>query len=464
MTPTTTRRSLGGETSKPDPYEVLYNTAVQAFVRRDHAKTQASLEKLLALTRKLPRDPAHWYDLNPNPDADTAAAEEWVTKTLKLAISANASLYSDPPKAFQAMPHLLPPAPPTMMLEYIRDLCTKTYGQALLPPQLVSTFLLAALKLRPAEQALAFAHQLAEDWLTAIPDKFVLAIAQPHAGSNSAAASAARKRTDAAREGYLKVVELFVGEVLGREGEWEMARGLLEGEMVMGSKKKEALYRHLRQLEQQRSVPPSPSSSGFLPSPATSDTPTGLDGKRRGRAHSVASTSSSSEATARPVGGVGGPSKRQVKGKGRAQPEESEGGDDSTILPPKSEATAVPTKVYVHHPPPAPRAPTPVDDRSAWLRATMRILPSSLAARLEALAASGWLVPSLLPIPAFIAIVLFTIQRRRRRAAGQDVMSVRERLRQVRMHGLRPWLTYWLRWWVEKLKGVLNLGTTITYM
>ncbi len=238
MTPTTTRRSLGGET-KPDPYEVLYNTAVQAFVRRDHAKTQASLEKLLALTRKLPRDPEPWYDLTSSPNGETAAAEEWVTKTLKLAISANASLYSDPPKAFQAMPHLLPPAPPTMMLEYIRDLCAKTYGQALLPPQLVSTFLLAALKLRPADAALGFAHQLAEDWLTALPDKFVLAIAQPPPGGNSAAASAARKRTDAAREGYLKVVELFVGEVLGREGEWEMARGLLEGEMVMGSKKKE---------------------------------------------------------------------------------------------------------------------------------------------------------------------------------------------------------------------------------
>jgi hypothetical protein len=221
------------------------------------------------------------------------------------------------------------------------------------------------------------------------------------------------------------------------------------------------LYRHLRQLEQQRSVPPSPSSSGFLPSPASSDTPTGHDGKRRSRAHSAASTSSS-EATARPAAGVAGPSKRQLKGKQRASHDESEGGDDSTILPPKSEATAVPTKVYVHHPP--PRAPSPADERAAWLRTTMRLLPPALAGRLEALAASGWLVPALLPLPAFIVIALFAVQRRRRRAAGAEVMSVRERLRQVRMHGLRPWLTYWLRWWVEKLKGVWNLGTTITYM
>lgn len=177
----------------------------------------------------------------------------------------------------------------------------------------------------------------------------------------------------------------------------------------------------------------------------------------------MASTSSSSEATARPAAGVAGPSKRQVKGKQRASRDESEGGDDSTILPPKSEATAVPTKVYVHHPAP-PRAPSPADERSVWLRTTMRLLPPALAARLEALAASGWLVPALLPVPAFIVIALFAVQRRRRRAAGHEVMSVRERLRQVRMHGLRPWLTYWLRWWVEKLKGVWNLGTTITYM
>lgn len=216
---------------KPDQYEILYNSAVQAFVRRDHAKTQASLDKLLALTRNLPRDPEPWYNLS-------TGTEEWVTKTLKLAISANASLYSDPPRVFHNsdIAHLLPPAPPAAMLEHIKQLCVTTYGAELLPPQLISTFLLAALKLGPSESALGFAHALAEDWLTALPDSFVHAIAQPVPPS---ASPAVRKRTDAAREGYIKVVELFVGEVLGREGEWEMARGLLEGEMVMGSKKKE---------------------------------------------------------------------------------------------------------------------------------------------------------------------------------------------------------------------------------
>lgn len=222
----------------PDQYEVLYNSAVQSFVRRDHVKTQATLARLLALTRSLPRDTQPWYDLTPSTDANAAAhktSDEWVTKTLKLAMSANASMYSDPPRKNDQMQHLLPPAPPTAMLEHIRDLCVSTYGAPLLPPQLVSTFLLAALKLRPSEPALTFAHNLAENWLADLPDEFILGIASESRGAN-------RKRVEVAREGYLKVVELFVGEVLGREGEWEMARGLLEGDMVMGSKKKEVSY------------------------------------------------------------------------------------------------------------------------------------------------------------------------------------------------------------------------------
>jgi hypothetical protein len=208
-------------------------------VRRDHVKTQATLAKLLDLTSKLPRDPAPWYDLSRarapgGADYGGLTAADWMTKTLKLAISANASMYSDPPKnvASGHLAHLLPPAPPTAMLQHVRDVCVKTYGADLLPPPLMLTFLLAALKLRPAEPALGFAHTFAEEWLTALPDQFVLSIASEARGPN-------RARVEVAREGYLKVVELFVGEVLGREGEWEMARGLLDGEMVMGSKKKE---------------------------------------------------------------------------------------------------------------------------------------------------------------------------------------------------------------------------------
>lgn len=244
MAPTGQRRSLGRTTSpesaaanRPDQYEVLYNAAVQSFVRRDHVKTKETLDKLLDLAAKVPRPTTPWYDLSapvePGPaEYGGLTANDWVTKTLKLSISAYASMYSEPPKSFPAMQHLLPPASPAAMLEHIRAVCVKTSGSSLLPPQLLSTILLAALKLRPSESSLAFAHSLAEEWLTALPDSFVLAIASDNRGPN-------RKRIEVAREGYLKVVELFVGEVLGREGEWEMARGLLEGEMVMGSRRKE---------------------------------------------------------------------------------------------------------------------------------------------------------------------------------------------------------------------------------
>jgi hypothetical protein len=96
--------------------------------------------------------------------------------------------------------------------------------------------LLASLKLKPAASALDFAHQLAEDWIARLPDNFVAAISQPTGRKLS---PEEKKQVESAREGYLKVVELFVGEVLAREGEWEMARAFLEGEVVMGSKRKE---------------------------------------------------------------------------------------------------------------------------------------------------------------------------------------------------------------------------------
>ncbi|KAL1405395.1 hypothetical protein Q8F55_009026 [Vanrija albida] len=443
----------------PDQFELLYNSAVQSFVRRDHAKTQAALTRLLGLASQLPRDPTPWYELEqrgskPGPADTGLSGEEWLTKTLKLAISANASLYSDAPRSFTSMQHLLPPAQPAAMLEYIRQLCNSTYGADLLPPQILSTFLLASLKLQPSEPSLAFAHALAEDWLAKLPDAFVLAIARDNRGQN-------RKRIEAAREGYLKVIELFVGEVLGREGEWEMARGLLEGEMVMGSKKKEALYRHLRTLEANKSHPPSPASSGILPSPSessvstmTSPTPTG---KRRSRADSNAT--SSSEATARPagIGALGdltARSSRAVKGKARASRDESDA--DSTVQPPESEATAVPNKIYV-------RPPTggSGSHRPRSTNAVLSLLPLSLQHRLQDLWSSSW--APVLPIPVLV-ILLFIYRRRRAGQPGTNVATVRERLQRARVQGLGPWIVWWLKWWAEKVAGVWKLGTTITYM
>jgi len=101
---------------------------------------------------------------------------------------------------------------------------------------------LASLKLRPEEDALSFAHKLGEDWLAGLPDSFVFALVSRRDGVRGTEGEEAQRRREGAKEGYLRVVELFVGEVLGREGEWGMARGLLEGEVVMGSKRKEVSW------------------------------------------------------------------------------------------------------------------------------------------------------------------------------------------------------------------------------
>jgi len=238
--PSSTTHSAKSSSRTPDSQiEILYNTAVQSFVRRDHSTTQANLARLTKLlkTQLRSRNEA-WYDLDAQVHKEDEL-ESWIIKTLKLVISSLASLYTDPPSNTSRLPNelkaLLPPSPPEDMLAHIHNTCAETYFSAsspeprLLPPPLLSTLLLAALKL-----SLPFTHRFAEDWLALLPDAFIFAISP-----NSNVAQKAEKRVEAAREGYLKVVELFVSEVLAREEEWEMARGFLEGEAVMGSKRKE---------------------------------------------------------------------------------------------------------------------------------------------------------------------------------------------------------------------------------
>ena len=247
-------RSRSVSSSRLDTqYETLYNTAIQSFVRRDHSTTQITLQSLLKLIQSQPlssrRNP--WYDLAGKHYTDEGM-EGWMIKTLKLVISSHVSLYSDPPANNTTVPSdlrpLLPPTPPDKLLTHIQDICTETYlnspssrhdPSSLLPPTLLSTLLLASLKL-----SLPFAHRLAEDWLSLIPDSFILAISQSQAQSQAQNGKnpldpEIKKRIESAREGYLKVVDLFVGEILARQGEFEMARGFLEGEVSMGSKRKE---------------------------------------------------------------------------------------------------------------------------------------------------------------------------------------------------------------------------------
>ena len=235
--------------------EVLYNTAVQSFVRRDHVKVLSALSRLLSLLdkqKKKLRRP--WYDLSEPANghlsngAGAGKDEEWIIKTLKLLISSHANLYSDSPDDPSSLPDdvqkLLPPNAPDAMLDHCYRICIAYFppssrSKALLPPQLVSTFILASLKLRPAESALSFAHRLTEEWLAELPDGFLTLIG----GRQKHKDAAQKKAVEGVREAYLKVVELFVGELLVREGDWEMARGFLDGESVMGSKRKEVSTR-----------------------------------------------------------------------------------------------------------------------------------------------------------------------------------------------------------------------------
>lgn len=226
--------------------EILYNNAVQSFVRRDHATTQATLIRLLKFLKAEQRPRAiAWYDLNHPVKEDEV--DGWLIKTLKLVISSHASLYTDPPTSKTSLPtdlrsHVSPNSS-VALLQHVHNVCSDAYftptspKPRLLPPPLLSTLLLASLKL-----SIPFAHRLAEDWIALLPDSFVLAIAPSENADGSRKQNLGieeKKRMEAAREGYLKITELFVGEVLAREGEWEMARGFLEGEIVMGSKRKE---------------------------------------------------------------------------------------------------------------------------------------------------------------------------------------------------------------------------------
>ena len=244
---------------------MLYNTAVQSFVRRDHLKTHAALSRLLSTLKGQSRKQARrrWHDLGPGsiwglsaasaPSVDGAGStasdsrepdievEEWLIKTFKLYISAHASLYTDPPSSSSAnalspdLIGLIPPNPPSRVLEQVANTALQAYPDGILPPPVISTLILASLKLQPQDDALGYVHRVTEEWLANLPNAFMEGISVRERGGVS-------KRVEAGREGYLKVLELFTGEVLAREGEWEMARGILDGDTLMGSKRKEVSY------------------------------------------------------------------------------------------------------------------------------------------------------------------------------------------------------------------------------
>lgn len=83
-----------------------------------------------------------------------------------------------------------------------------------------------------------------------------------------------------------------------------------------------------------------------------------------------------------------------------------------------------------------------------------------------------------IPIPIIATVVmLLALRRRYLRARNRAVAAsvgavtatagdlVRERLARVRGgRGYIQWLTWFVKWWIDKFAGVWKLGTTITYV
>ncbi|WVQ77170.1 hypothetical protein IAR50_006853 [Cryptococcus sp. DSM 104548] len=487
------------------PIEVLYNTAVQSFVRRDHLKTQASLSRLLELLRaKRPGPHNVWFLLGEEDTQDgweeRIANDEWMIKTLKLVISSTVNLYNDPPRKTQSLPQvlvtLLPPKSPKEVLSYLQQRClTSYYGTIappvpLLPPPLMSTLTLACLKMVPLKPSLDFAHGLCENWLAALPDSFIQSIIpspsaqRPKHKTRSTSAALEHKRLDSAREGYTKVIELFVGEVLCREGEWEMARALLEGEGVLSSNRKEVLYKHLRKMQTKRTPPlpaPSPSSSLVLSSlDATPDLQLPESAKkskdRRRTGSTSSASSSSSEATARPGTLQRGltPGTPLSKRLDRLKKDgEKDAASDGSGLSGLSESTFKPSPSGT--PIPAERRLSAVGLSGVLARIVSSLpFPRRIQERLVALSESSPYLMSL-PLPLILFLVIFLRLRRTRRprpSGGHSTVTavpgsrVQARLAQIRaqQRGWLEWAWWYFKWWVAKFGGVWKLGTTITYV
>ncbi|OCF39353.1 hypothetical protein I317_06838 [Kwoniella heveanensis CBS 569] len=545
--------------------EALYNTAVQCFVRRDHLKTQATLSRLLdtlGRIRRGGRSRPRWYNLNQEATKESEATrqgsedssvpvfggereihEEWMIKSLKLLISSTASLYDDPPSDSALLKSHLPEdlsqlipssvlnstsTSPDRLLTYLHHRCRDAFyldqapdpvengtrtddvgdspSALLLPPQILSTLILASLKLRPSSPALDYTHRVCEEWFANLPDSFILSISpqnqlnghqtRKRGGDKSRHEAIQRRKVESAREGYIKVVELFVGEMLSREGEWEMARGFLDGEVVMSSKRKEALYRHLRSLQtnaaQRQSLAdtaPSPSASLVLPVPSTDNVPSENSSDTTRPNHSARSrtnrrtestsspSSSSSERTARPGTGHIGLSASRPADLG-----ENGGGKMGWDTKGKGKATSDGPAVREGDAPSIDSSrgygrPQPIASRRTHLQSIMNLLPSSMSAFLGPYIEKSSLSYALaFPLPILFMITVLVRYRRRRLAAGlsgiaggsvtSNVNDVRSRLRTIRAQerGWWEWFVYYVRWWIYKSLGVWKLGMTITYV
>lgn len=157
------------------------------------------------------------------------------------------------------------------------------------PPSLIRTLLLAALKLdasspqtrrsissrsgrRIDSSAGVEARRVVEDWLAQLDDDVFVywvnsaggnrrssksTVAAPSrdlaastSSTDSAVTQGAPAELDRFRKDYLAVIELYLLEILPRQGDWDLANEFLREEAVLGAKGKERLFRKLHAIKQ----------------------------------------------------------------------------------------------------------------------------------------------------------------------------------------------------------------------
>jgi hypothetical protein len=221
----------GGKAIRQGTREALYQEATQAFLTCDYVTTHEALNKLLAMIPPAMGTRAPWFEASRTTNAAEWNNEKWTSKIIKLAITSSAALCKAKPPSQKAVEKLLDTSPPitaTWALQRGLELCQSQYDAVdrldNIPATMMVTLLMNALKLGP--EGVSRAKTIVEDWLAQLPQ---------------AAFDAFQVRTgpEGAREDYLRVVDLYVGEILAREEEWEMASIFLETEPIMSSKRKE---------------------------------------------------------------------------------------------------------------------------------------------------------------------------------------------------------------------------------
>lgn len=173
------------------------------------------------------------------------------------------------------------------------------------PPSLVRTLVLAALKLdassptratsarsRRDRSANARARCVVEDWLAQLDDDIFIYwttrrgrttsanLAASTSSTDSLPGSGAPAELDRFRKDYLAVIELYLLEILPRQGDWDLANEFLREEAVLGAKGKERLFRKLHAVKQKHEQATVRSEQ----TTSRSDTPTSEPRQRSGGA------------------------------------------------------------------------------------------------------------------------------------------------------------------------------------